>query len=214
MIKIAIVEDDRQYLDQLLKQFDTITWVEVDSVFYNRDSAIKGLISKKIDIIFIDLGLPDGSGIDIIRKIKKMNDESLNFIVLTVFNNDKYLFDALKAGATGYLLKDEVSPLELEKIINDVLKGGSPLSPSMARKIINEFQKKEYSNCKKIEKLTKRELEILKYLSKGYSAKQIADLAGISYNTVRVHLKNIYKKLQVNSNIEAVSLFIYTKRHL
>ncbi len=210
MIKIAIVEDDRQYLDQLTGQFKAIPWVDLDSVFHSRNSALNGLISKKVDIIFIDLGLPDGSGIDIIReirKVKKANNESLNFIVLTVFSDDKYLFDALKAGATGYLLKDEVSPLELEKIINDVLKGGSPVSPSIARKIINEFQRNTSINCEKIENLTKREFEILEYLSKGYSAKQIADLANISYHTVRVHLKNIYKKLQVNSNIEAVSLF-------
>ncbi len=212
MVNIAIIEDDLLYCEQLVKQFEAIPWLSVTGIYHTQKDALQGLVRKKPDLVFVDLDLPDGSGIDILKHMRPLDDASPNFIILTVFNDDEYLFEALKFGATGYLLKDETSTSELEKLINDVLKGGSPVSPSIARKIIEEFQLKSSRNSK-LHKLTKREIEILEYLNQGYSAKEISSKAGISYHTVREHLKNIYKKLQVNSCLEAVAILKDVKRN-
>jgi len=209
LIKIAIVEDDLLYLEQLLDQLKELPWLSIKGVYHTQKDAIEGLQQNDPEVVFLDLDLPDGSGINILKQMKHSSDDLPCFIILTVFSDDQHLFDALKAGATGYLLKDETSPAELEKLINDVLKGGSPVSPSIARKIIEEFRKKPVitSNVSnKLQKLTKRESEILNYLNQGYSAKEISNKANISYHTVREHLKNIYKKLQVNSGLEAVAV--------
>jgi DNA-binding NarL/FixJ family response regulator len=154
----------------------------------------------KPEVILMDIDLPGISGIDGVKQVRKINKE-VQIIMLTVFDDNTHVYDALYAGANGYLLKKYISD-KLVNAIEDVLQGGAPMSPSIARMVISHMHE---SNTGKDYQLTAREKEILQSLSKGNSFKLIAAEYGISLETVRTHIKHIYDKLHVQSQIEAVS---------
>lgn len=205
-INIVVIEDDLLFLEQFITQLNSVEQVGDIYTFKTKAEAIQQMPSIKHDLAFVDINLPDGSGIEIIRYFNT-NNYNTNFVVLTVFTDDAHLFDAIKAGAVGYLLKDEVTIDKIKQVIEDVKKGGSPISPMMAQKILNEFRKSYQIEPPQIQKLTAREKEVLGFLKDGHSAKEISTLLNISYHTVREHLKRIYKKLHVNSSLEAVAIY-------
>lgn len=160
------------------------------------------------DVLLLDIGLPDGSGIDIIRHVKGSNLNT-GVIVLSAFGDEKHVVEAISAGAVGYLSKDETHQT-IEASILQVLNGGSPISPKIARDLLNYFQDSMPKPALKSDsvnegiKLTKREVEILRKIAKGFTCKEISEMEYLSYHTIATHVRNIYKKLSVSSRAGAV----------
>lgn len=154
------------------------------------------------DIVLMDIGLPGISGIEGVRIVKE-NFETIEVLMFTVFDDEEKIFEAIKAGASGYLLKKS-SPSEIIEAVFSLYHGGAPMSASIARKVINSFQSKA-SNTKDTYQLTPRESEVLHSLIDGLSYQKLAEKYFISISTVRTHIKHIYEKLHVNSKAEAVA---------
>jgi len=149
------------------------------------------------DLALIDIGLPDGNGIDIVRELKQLSAESI-CVVTTIYDDSEHVFSALKAGADGYLLKDE-SEADFSARLKGILLGQPPLSPSIARRMLSFFRPSDELSVN----LTDREKEVLSLIARGYSVKHCAELLGLSHHTVADYVKVLYKKLQVNSRAEA-----------
>jgi len=206
MIKIGLVEDNAQLgqdiRDKLaLAEGVTVIWEVRDGVM-----ALKALEEGKLpDVVLMDVAMSGMDGIEATR-LSKIKFPDLKILMLTVMDDEKKLFEALKAGASGYLLK-EVKPHLLINAIDDVLEGGLPLSPSLASMALNYLINKpkvQENPSPEVEKLTKREQEVLQWLKKGMSVRQIGEQLFISDKTVRKHLEHIYEKLQVHSGREAI----------
>ncbi len=195
-IRLTIVEDDeiiRNGFITLLKQNQKFDCV---SDYDNCEDLIRNINIDKPDVILMDITLPGMSGIEGIKKIKFRNP-TIDIIIVTVHDDDEKVFQALCAGASGYLTKN-VSSQKLMDSIEEVYKGGAPMSTSIARKVIESFQLNSRSP------LTPRETEVLQHLAKGKSYTMIADELFIDKETVRTHIKNIYYKLNVNSKAGAI----------
>lgn len=201
MITICIIED----LIEIQKGLQTI--IESDSrfkllkSFENAESAISQLPILNPDIVLTDINLPGKSGIDCITEIKNEIPET-QFIMFTIYEDNDQVFEALKAGASGYILKNTSS----EKIIESLLElydGGSPMSPKIARKVLSSFNVVTKNNVSEL--ISKREQEVLELLSKGFLYKEIADKLNITLSTVKRHLNHIYQKLQVQNKTEAIN---------
>ena len=202
-IRVAVIEDDPAALERLnaaLSSADDISLVGVaGNVATGRDLINKG----GFDVLLCDLGLPDGSGTTLIR-LAAEKYKSCDIMVITIFADQAKVLDSIRAGARGYLLKDERFD-QCAESIREIRRGGSPISPAIARQLLKEFQPKEVIAAdKSIEALSKRELETLNLLARGFSFIEIGDLLGISRSTVATYVKNIYQKLEVNSRSEAV----------
>ncbi|MBI3138336.1 MAG: response regulator transcription factor [Sphingobacteriales bacterium] len=201
MDSIAIIEDDEKVRHYLAEQIQ----LQVDSkelrVFADAESALKELAAEPVEIALFDINLPGMSGIDCIRRLKLLHPR-MQMMVLTVYDNADTIFDALKAGATSYLLKS-TPPDKVIEAIYEVKKGGSPISSQIARKVIEAFAIREKTNDY-FQELSRREQEILEQLSKGFRYKEIAEKLFVSLETVRTHIRNIYEKLQVNSRADAL----------
>ena len=196
MIKVAIVDDSsdlREGLQIALKEHAE-EFICIGA-FSDAESAVKNVEALVPDVILMDINLPGISGIEGVKKIKRILPET-DIIMLTVFAEDKTVFDSLCAGACGYITKN-TTPEQILDAIRDVSKGGSPMSPRIARMVVGSFRNFIVSS------LTEREQEVLTLLSKGNSYKMVAELLFISHDTVRFHIKNIYKKLEVHSLPEA-----------
>jgi len=167
---------------------------------------LSNLKSLEPDIILVDLDLPDGSGISIIESIHKFRLKT-QAIVITVFGDEKHVVAALESGASGYLLKDD-DFFEINNSIHQVLGGGAPISPAIARHMLKRFSLSQGGNgdekLSEASMLSPREHEILRFVSKGYTSSEIAEMVNISYHTVTSHVRNIYKKLAVSSRSEAI----------
>jgi DNA-binding NarL/FixJ family response regulator len=161
------------------------------------------IIQTKPDVVLMDIDMPETNGIEGLKRIRKQNPE-IFIIMQTVFEDDEKIFSAIQAGADGYFLK-KTQPDKLIEGIRDVLEGGAPMTPSVARKVLHKVTQQSQDRNKNPFELTSREIEILSMLSKGMSYKMIADAGGITFHTVNSHLKKIYEKLHVHSATEAVS---------
>lgn len=200
-IQIAIVEDNHDIRTGLMMIVNGTDDLECRQTFSSAEEAIKILPLHCPDVVLMDIDLPGINGIECIKQLKEQCDAT-QYMMLTVYEDDEKIFRSLEAGATGYMLK-KTPPSQLVEAIKDVSSGGSPMNAQIARKVVASFNKPKAN--KAAEELTKRELELLELLSKGYRYKEIADKLFISQDTVRTHIRNIYIKLQVNSKIEAIN---------
>lgn len=197
IIKVSIVEDDSEIRNLLSLIIDGSPGFECTHTYSTCEDAIAGIPKNPPDVVLMDIDLPKLNGIEGIRILKEKVAKT-DFIMLTIKEDDESVFQSLCAGATGYLVKD-IPPVKLLNSIKDVVEGGSPMSAGIARKVTSSFHKNTESP------LSARETEVLKRLCDGENYKTIADTIFVSGNTVRAHIKNIYKKLQVNSRAEAVA---------
>ncbi len=198
---IAIIEDDDKVRHYLAEQIQLYIEVGDLRVFGDAETALKELTAEPVEIALFDVNLPGMNGIDCIQRLKMLHPR-MQMMVLTVYDNPDTIFNALKAGATSYLLKSTPAEKILEAIA-EVQQGGSPISSQIARKVIEAFSVKEKTN-EYFQELSRREQEILEQLSKGYRYKEIADKLFVSLDTVRTHIRNIYDKLQVNNRAAAL----------
>ncbi len=198
---IAIIEDDEKVRHYLSEQIQLHIDVKELRVFSDAESALMELTADPVEIALFDVNLPGMSGIDCIQRLKILHPR-MQMMVLTVYDNPDIVFNALKAGATSYLLKSTPAEKILEAIA-EVQQGGSPISSQIARKVIEAFTVKAKTNDY-FQELSLREQQMLEELSKGYRYKEIADKLFISLDTVRTHIRNIYEKLQVNSRVDAL----------
>jgi len=201
-ISVSIVEDDAGVRNTLAKLIDSSSGFRCLSQHPTAESALRDLPKNNPEVVLMDINLPGLSGVECVRRLKPVLPRA-QIIMLTVYQNTEHIFNALAAGATGYLLK-QTPPAELLAAIRDVHGGGSPMSSHIARKIVQSFQKPAPAN-RGLESLTPRETEVLDYLAKGFLYKEIADALKISYDTVHAHIRKIYEKLQVRSRTEAVA---------
>jgi DNA-binding NarL/FixJ family response regulator len=208
--RLLVVEDDPATLQWITAALSAAPGTQVQgcgSVAEARDCIDRSLP----DIVLTDLGLPDGSGIDVIRHARQRN-AGCEVLVISIFGDDAHVVAAIEAGASGYLLKDS-SLDQLGEQLQHLRDGGSPLSPQIARTLIRRqhlrAQPSGPPSAPAVEglALTERELEVLTFIAKGFSYQEGADMLGISTNTVRTHVKRIYQKLSVNSRTEAVYEF-------
>lgn len=201
-ISVSIVEDDAGVRSSLAKLIDSSPGFRCLTQHPTGESALQELPRANPDVILMDINLPGLSGVECVRKLKP-GLASVQIIMLTVYQNTEHIFNALTAGATGYLLK-QTPPAELLAAIRDVHGGGSPMSSHIARKIVQSFQK-PLPAARDTDNLSPRESEVLDLLAKGYLYKEIADKMGLTYATVHTHIRHIYEKLHVRSRTEAVA---------
>ena len=201
-ISLAIVEDLAEVREGL-KQFISLNpEFTILGTFQTAEDALHKLPQLNPDIVIMDISLPGMSGIECIKLIKKKIPRT-QFMMFTVYENDEKVFEALKAGASGYLLKN-TGLLQLIAALKELHNGGSPMSANIARKLVNLFQNEHVAE-EPASGLSKRENEILLLLSKGLLYKEIADQLGISVGTVRQHIHKIYEKLHVQNRTEALN---------
>lgn len=204
-IRVIIVEDDYKIRKSLAVLLDGSHGFNCIGDYESAEDALRELPMKKPEVVLMDIHLGGMSGIEAVRKIKEILPQ-IHIIMLTVFDNPSKIFKALQAGAVGYLIKTTPTN-EILSAIEDVMKGGSPMSPQIARKVVQSFHKeKEYQDD--LLKLTPREEEVLTLLAGGLLYKEIASELFISKETVHNHLRNVYKKLQVRSRTEAVVKYL------
>lgn len=204
MIRVAIIEDN----DQFRKALETIIHQVKDTTllgsYTSAEKAIIGLVQSPPDIAIVDISLPGMAGTELIVRMKE-KIRNTQFMVCTIHDDDETIFEALKSGATGYILKDPVTVEEISKAIHDLYNGGSPMSPFIARKVIGTFQKPAINDPNSL--LSLREKQVLELVAKGLLYKEIAIRLEISAETVKKHLKNIYQKLHVQNKVEALNKF-------
>lgn len=205
MTRIAIVEDNPGLGESLRAIVESTPGCRCAAVWRSGEEALQELPASKPDVVLMDIHLSGISGIETTARLKKQFPELLVMMV-TVYRDHDKIFEALKAGASGYLLKRS-SPADVRQAIQDLRNGGAPMTAEIARRVVEAFHKPAQSEGKAVvegTQLTKRETEILDLLSNGLANKEIADRLTLSTETVRVHLKRVYDKLHVRSRTEAV----------
>ena len=208
-IKVAIVEDLEEVLEGLSTFVKQDADIELVAAYRTAEAAALELPIVKPDIVIMDINLPGITGIECIKRIKAITSSML-FMMFTVYENNDQVFEALKAGASGYLLK-KTSPSQIIEAIKDLYNGGSPMSSQIARKLVSHFQEKQEVLNNEAAALSSREKQVLENLARGMLYKEIADQLGISFHTVRQHIGNIYEKLHVQNKTEAINK-VYGKK--
>jgi DNA-binding NarL/FixJ family response regulator len=210
-IKVSIIEDKtdlRTALEQIVEMSDDF---KLTSSYTNGEDAIVYLPIDNPDVVLMDINLGGISGIEAVAELKKTAPD-IKFMMCTVYEENEKIFDALRAGASGYILK-KTPPTKLLEAIKELYNGGAPMSSQIAAKVVMAFQGTKHNqqseeNVASLSTLSTREKEILDQLSKGLLYKEIAAALFISQETVRKHVYNIYEKLHVNNRIEAVNIFL------
>lgn len=204
VIRTAIVEDDPTVIDRLSNLLALETDIVITAVARNFTEGSKLVKAGGFDVLLCDLGLPDGSGINLIREAARLYP-TIDIMVITIFADQEKVLESIKAGARGYLLKDERLE-ECSASIREIVRGGSPISPMIARQLLRQFQPVAAAATpdKRAELLTPRELEVLNLLSRGFSYAEIGGILSLSTQTIATYVKSIYRKMEVNSRSEAV----------
>src|SRR5271154_537671 len=205
MISISIVDDKKERRQSITTFVNGSPGFKCVSAYGSAEAAIKGLAADKPDVVLMDINLGGMNGIECVERLKAGVPE-MQILMLTVYEDTDQIFKALAAGASGYLLKRS-SPTKLLQAIREVHAGGSPMSSSIARKVVASFQKSK-PTAEKQTHLSPREEAVLNYLAKGFTYKQIADELDISIDTIRTYLRRIYEKLHVQSRTEAVAKYL------
>ena len=202
-IKIAILEDLKDVAEFLRDTFNQEDDMSCNQIYYNAEDAMHFLPANPADILIVDIGLPRASGIDAMKYLGE-HCPGMQFCMFTVYEDDEKIFNSLQSGAKGYILKG--SPTEkILSAVRELYLGGSPMSPSIARRILDVFQKMQVTPVVSSLPLTGREQEILQLVSKGLLYKEIGDKLNITTGTVKQHLHRIYDKLQVSNKTEAIN---------
>ncbi len=204
-ITVSLVEDVRETRESLVKLLGRAPSLACRGTYASGEEALPAILATPPDVLLADINLPGMSGIELVAALKKQLPR-LQVLMLTTYEDSDLIFDSLRAGASGYLIKN-MPPDELIQAIEQVHAGGAPMSMQIARKVVSFFQQTRPAAAE-LEGLTKREQEILALLAKGYLYKEIADQLGISLSTVRAHLHAVYEKLHVQSRTEAVVKFL------
>ncbi len=204
-ITVSIVEDNEQLRATLARVIGRADGFRCASHYGDAETALERLPKDKPEVVLMDINLPGMNGVECVRRLKPLLPQA-QIVMLTVYEDTENIFNALSAGATGYLLKRTKSA-ELLEAIREVHRGGSPMTTHIARKVTQSFQRAGLST-QPTENLSEREQEVLDCLSQGFLYKEIADKLGISYETVHTYIRRIYEKLQVRTRTEAVAKFL------
>ncbi len=203
-IQVSIVEDQEDIREGMKFLINQTPEFNCLSVYSNAEDALTGLTALPSQMVIMDINLPGMSGVDCIRQLKSVHP-GMQFIMFTVYEDSEQVFEALAAGASGYLLK-KTPPDKIISALKELQEGGAPMSSAIARKVISSFQKKQQDKPLPPDfKLTLRESEILDHLAKGLFYKEIAIELSITVGTVRQHIHNIYEKLHVQNRTEALN---------
>lgn len=203
--RVCIVEDDRDLREAMSLMIQFTDNYQFMSAFQNAEEAIEKLKDVEVDAILMDINLPGDSGIECVKKLKALLPKVL-FLMCTSYEDDDKIFQSLKAGASGYILKTD-GPVKIINALDELFEGGSPMTSSIARKVVASFSKVNINDAN-VETLTSIEKEILDSLARGKMNKEVANELDISLGTVRKHIQHIYEKLQVNTRVEAVNLYL------
>ena len=201
MIKVGIVEDNKTLREGFETLINRTPEMQCICACGTVGDAVKQIPPAQPDVVLMDIQLPDGTGIDCTARIKEQLPD-VQIIVVTVYAYSDWIFQALQAGASGYLLK-RATPARIIEAIREAQEGGVPMTPEIARKVIGQFQA-PVKAAEEVESLTPRETEVLQFIMHGLANKEIADRMSISVNSVKWHLRHIYEKLHVRSRVEAV----------
>jgi DNA-binding NarL/FixJ family response regulator len=203
-ITLAIVEDLDEVREGLMNFLALSPEFKVLDTFKTAEEALEAIPRLQPDIVIMDINLPGMNGIECVRQAVSINSHT-QFMMFTVYENDEKVFEALKAGASGYLLKN-TGLIHIIEALKELYQGGSPMSANIARKLVNSFQQQAQKEAvPATAALSPRENEILQHLSRGLLYKEIADLLHIATNTVRQHIHRIYEKLHVQNRTEAIN---------
>lgn len=201
-IRVSIVEDDDILAAAFADAVADDDGLIVAGIHHNAEEFLEALERDRPEVTIMDIHLPGMSGVEAIRRAKARLPEA-QFVICSVHDDDEHLFEALCAGATGYLVKD-AAPERIVSAIQEVHAGGSPMSPGIARRVIRTYQR-QHTPSPEIQCLTERERQVLDQLAQGFRYKEIADNLKMSLDTVRTHVRNMYVKLQVRSRTDALN---------
>jgi DNA-binding NarL/FixJ family response regulator len=204
-IGVAIVEDNRELRENWVKRVNMHTRLRCVAACESAEAALQQLPNCSPDVVLMDINLPGMSGIRCTALIRQALPKA-QILMLTIYSNNDYIFEALKSGANGYLLKSSSSEEVIRSII-DVMEGGAPMTGQIARRVIDAFRRPVPRDLREAP-LTEREKEILQFLSQGYSNKEIAAKLEVSVSTVRTHIEHIYEKLHVHCRTEAAAKYL------
>lgn len=202
-IRVSIVEDNHDIRNGLKMIVNGSEGLLCENDFSNAEDALIALKDCPADVVLMDIDLPGMNGIEAIEKLKILRPDT-QYMMLTVYEDDDKIFRSLQAGAVGYMLKKS-SSLQILQAIQDLHNGGSPMSPGIARKVLNAFNTSSKKTEPDYQDLSEREKEIVNSMALGFRYKEIADKLFISPETVRTHIRNIYQKLQVKSRTDALN---------
>jgi DNA-binding NarL/FixJ family response regulator len=205
MIDVMLVEDDAGFSQRFAEAVSQSTTMRLVQVSTCVKDALQVLLTLRPDVLLVDLGLPDGNGIEVIRNAVARYP-ACDVLVVSVYGDKTNVLASIEAGASGYLLKDGLKE-DILQHIEDLRAGGSPISPVIARQLLRRFQPARQNEAPPAalkEHITERELEVLNLLSRGFNYQEIADLLGVSKHTIGTYIKRMYRKLHVNSRSEAV----------
>ena len=204
-INVSIVEDSDKFRETLARVLNRAEGFRCLSHYPSAEEALKALPTDKPEVVLMDINLPGINGVECVRQLKQLMP-TVQVMMLTVYEDTENIFNALAAGATGYMLK-RTSRDELLEAIREVHRGGSPMTTHIARKVVLSFQRPT-PTASPTETLSPREQEVLDCLAKGFLYKEIAEKLSISYETVHTYIRRIYEKLQVRTRTEAVAKFL------
>ncbi len=200
-IEVAIIEDKDEIREAIKTLINSTNGFSCTHAWSNGIVAIKELPSLRPDVVMVDINMPEMNGIECVKKLKPLMPRT-QFMMQTVYEDDDNIFNALRAGASGYILK-KTSASKMLEAITELYNGGSPMSAEVARRVVSALQVNNKPNSEDV--LTDREREVLRLLSKGYIYKEIASEIHVEYETVKKHIQNIYAKLHVQNKVEAIN---------
>ncbi len=202
MQSILIVEDHKDTREWWMKNIFSAFPDAIPESAVTLSEAREKCASKHFSLALVDINLPDGSGLDLVEELVLQHPETY-IVMSTIFDDDHHVFSALRAGANGYLIKDQSRDSQIE-MLKDIVNGQPPISPGVARRILRYFTEQKVEQKPAAQQLTGREQEVLRLIAKGYSRPEVADLMGLTSNTVSSYTKVIYQKLNVSRRAEAV----------
>jgi len=203
--RVSVVEDTDAIRENIVAYINAAEDMECISNYSSAETALKGLIKDNPDVVIMDIGLPAMSGTECMLRVK-LKCPDISFLMYTVFQEDDKIFDALKSGASGYILKEDRASIAINAV-RDFVKGGGPMSPTIAKKVIDSFHKYQQQN-EIIEKLSDTEYKIIQKIAEGKLNKEIAYEIDTSEDYVKVCVHRIYKKLHVNNRVEALRKYL------